>query len=78
MTLLPLLHAEEIEKTEKNRLRYFLDPVPTREISLIYHKSMLRLNFVNSLKDTIQSVIRGKLSLESKNTITSPKLELRK
>ncbi|MFV0237555.1 MAG: LysR substrate-binding domain-containing protein [Flavobacteriales bacterium] len=78
MTLLPLLHAEEIEKTEKNRLRYFFDPVPTREISLIFHKSMLRMNFVNSLKDTIQSIIRGKLSLESKNTVISPRIQLKK
>ncbi len=77
MTLLPLLQAEEIKKTEKNRLRYFLDPVPTREVSLIYHKSMLRMSFVNSLKDTIQSIIRGKLSLESKSTVISPKLQLR-
>ncbi len=78
MTLLPLLHAEEIEKTEKNRLKYFLEPVPSREISLVYHKSMLRMNFVNSLKDIIQSILRGKLSLESKNTIISPKIQLRK
>lgn len=78
MTLLPLLQAEEIGKTEKNRLRYFLEPVPTREVSLIFHKSMLRMNFVNSLKDTIQSIIRGKLSLESKSTVVSPKLQLRK
>lgn len=78
MTLLPLLQAEEIEKTEKNRLRYFLEPVPTREVSLIFHKSMLRMNFVNSLKETIQSIIRGKLSLESKNTVVSPKLQLKK
>ncbi|APD06143.1 hydrogen peroxide-inducible protein activator [Flavobacteriaceae bacterium UJ101] len=78
MTLLPLLQAEEIEKTEKSRLRYFLEPVPTREVSLIFHKSMLRMNFVNSLKDTVQSIIRGKLSLESKNTVVSPKLQLKK
>ena len=77
MTVLPLLYTEDFPENKKSRLRNFIEPVPTREISLVYHKSMLRVTFINSLKEVIQAVIRGKISLESTGNVISPKLEIK-
>src|SRR5690606_38004631 len=42
MTLLPYLHTLEMNENEKKQLRYFKEPSPAREISLIQHKNLLK------------------------------------
>lgn len=72
MTLLPAMHAEDLPKEYKKNVRYFKEPVPTREISLIYHTSNLRKSFQENLINSIQSVIRGKIFVDKVENISSP------
>ncbi len=59
MTLLPYLQTLDLSNKDTMYLRPFNSPVPAREISLIYHKSQLKIQLIESLKNVIDSVIRG-------------------
>lgn len=76
MTLLPALHAEDLPAEFRKNIRYFETPVPTRQISLVYHHSNLRKSFVENLSKTIQSVLRGKIFLDKNENVTSPLIRL--
>lgn len=67
MTLLPALEAEDLPKELQKNLRPFENPIPTREVSLVYHQSQLRDSFEEELVKTIQSILRGKIFLEQTN-----------
>ena len=77
MTILPLLQAEDLAEEDKLNIKSFQDPVPTREVSIIYHSSQLRLKFVEELQKLIQSLVRGIIYLESSQE-TLPHLKLNK
>ncbi|MGQ1928424.1 LysR family transcriptional regulator [Ornithobacterium rhinotracheale] len=78
MTVLPSMQAQDILlKKGKQNLKNFKQPSPTREISLVYHESQLRLNFAFQLKKTIQGLVRGKIYLEKGNR-TLPTLSMKK
>lgn len=77
MTILPALQAEELIAEDQKFIKQFHPPVPTREVSIIYHSTQLRLKFVEELQKLIQSVVRGKIYLESEHR-TLPKLMLKK
>lgn len=62
MTLLPYLHAAELNENQKQQLRYFKEPSPAREVSLVYHKSELKMQIINALYDVIAGVIRGTIA----------------
>ncbi|MFT5077981.1 MAG: LysR family hydrogen peroxide-inducible transcriptional activator [Planctomycetota bacterium] len=62
MTLLPYLHAAELNENQKIQLRYFEEPSPAREVSLVYHKSELKMQIINALYDVIAGVIRGTIA----------------
>ena len=64
MTLLPSLVAEDLSDDLRKNVKNFKAPVPTREVSLIYHQSQLRDSFEKELINTIQSILRGKIYLE--------------
>lgn len=64
MTLLPSLVADDLPDDLRKNIKYFENPVPTREVSLIYHQSQLRDSFEKELVNTIQSILRGKIFLE--------------
>lgn len=78
MTFLPALQAEDLPKNFQKNVRYFQDPVPTRQVSLVYHQSNMRKSFETSLIKTIQSVLRGKIFLDKSDNISSPILSLPK
>lgn len=65
MTLLPYLHTMELHDKEKNRLHYFEEPNPAREVSLIYHKSELKLHIIEALRDVISGVVRGAIAFQN-------------
>jgi len=71
MTLLPYLQTLDLSDDDKKHLRDFEKPVPAREVSLIYHKSQLKMQLIESLKTTIDSVIRGVIAF-SDVKIVSP------
>ncbi len=64
MTLLPALVAEDLPENLRKNVKDFNAPVPSREVSLIYHQSQLRDSFEKELVNTIQSILRGKIFLE--------------
>lgn len=59
MTLLPYLHTLDLNETDQKYLREFNAPAPAREVSLIYHKSQLKMQLIESLKSVIDSIVRG-------------------
>ena len=78
MTLLPSLVADDLPEAYNKNIKNFKSPVPTREVSLIYHQSQLRDSFEKELVNTIQSILRGKIYLEKDvkldaNLISLPK-----
>lgn len=70
MTLLPYLHTLDLSDTDKKHLREFENPSPAREVSLIYHKSQLKMQLVEALKNTIDGVIRGTISFSDVKIIS--------
>ncbi|MEN8764506.1 MAG: LysR substrate-binding domain-containing protein [Wenyingzhuangia sp.] len=76
MTLLPYLHTLDLEDEDKKLIREFQKPYPAREVSLIYHKSELKLQLIHALKEEISGVIRGLISF-SEVKIVSPIREVR-
>ncbi len=72
MTLLPYLQTLELSDQLQNNLKNFKDPKPAREVSLIYHKSELKLQIITALQDTINGVIKGAIAFQDVDII-SPK-----
>lgn len=70
MTLLPYLHTLDLNEIDKSNLREFTNPPPAREVSLIYHKSQLKMQLIEALKKTIDGVIRGAISFSDVKIIS--------
>ncbi|PTM08187.1 MAG: DNA-binding transcriptional regulator OxyR [Bacteroidetes bacterium] len=70
MTLLPYLHTLDIKENEKPNLHHFNDPVPAREVSIIYHKSELKMQIIEALHDVISGIIRGAIAFQNVNIIS--------
>lgn len=73
MTLLPYLHTLDIDSTRSKNLRYFKDPSPAREVSLIYSKSELKMQIINALYDIISGVIRGAIAFQDVKIVSPTK-----
>lgn len=73
MTLLPYLHTLDIKEKEKNCLRFFNDPNPAREVSLIYHKNELKIHIIDALQDVISGIIRGAIAFQNVEIISPVK-----
>lgn len=71
MTLLPYLNTLDLNENDKTYLREFVTPPPAREVSLIYHKSQLKMQLIEALKTTIDGVVRGAIAF-SDVEIVSP------
>ncbi|MGB1308852.1 MAG: hydrogen peroxide-inducible genes activator [Oceanihabitans sp.] len=70
MTLLPYLHTLDMHEHAKEKLRYFNAPSPAREVSLIYHKSELKMQIIEALQTVISSVIRGAIAFQNVEIIS--------
>ena len=70
MTLLPYLHTLDIKESEKKYLHYFKDPSPAREVSLIYHKSELKMHIIEAIQDVISGIIRGAIAFHDVKIIS--------
>lgn len=70
MTLLPYLHTLEINDKEKSNLHFFKEPSPAREVSLIYHKSELKMQIIEALQDVISGVVRGAIAFQNVKIIS--------
>jgi len=70
MTLLPYLHTLDLKDSEKKNLRMFRDPVPAREVSLIYNRSELKMQIIEALRATIASVVKGAIAFQNVKIIS--------
>jgi len=70
MTLLPYLHTLDLNENDQKYLKEFNLPVPAREVSLIYHKSQLKMQLIEALKSVIDSVVRGAIAFNDVKIIS--------
>ena len=66
-TILPHLAVEQLSAERKKLVREFHSPVPTREVSLVYGRRVLRKRMIDALEAEILSVLPAELrSLDRK------------
>ena len=70
MTLLPYLHTLDLGEKEQKRLKMFEEPIPAREVSLIYTKSELKMQIIEALRTTIAGVIKGAIAFQNVKIIS--------
>lgn len=70
MTLLPYLHTLDLPEKSKQNLRFFNEPNPAREVSLIYHKSELKMQIIEALQDVISGIVRGAIAFQNVEIIS--------
>lgn len=70
MTLLPYLHTLGLDEKRKAHLRFFEDPPPAREVSLIYHKKELKHQITEALQEVIAAVVRGAITFQDVKLIS--------
>ena len=70
MTLLPYLHTIDIKEKLSPNLKHFESPSPAREVSIIYHKSELKMQIIDALFNEISGIIRGAIAFQNVNIIS--------
>lgn len=73
MTLLPFLHTLDISEAQKKFLRFFKEPSPAREVSLLYNKSELKMQIINAMYDVISGIVRGAIRFQDVKIISPVK-----
>ncbi len=71
MTLIPYLTALDLTGDSRNHVKPIADPKPTREISIVYSRTQLKINLIEGLARIIESSIPEKL-LEKGKEVVSP------
>jgi LysR family transcriptional regulator, hydrogen peroxide-inducible genes activator len=67
MTILPELATLEFNEDQIERIRYFEDPEPVREISLVTSEHFVRMGVLQSLMDEILKLVPEKMRVQKKN-----------
>ena len=67
LTVLPELSTFEFAEEQQDRLRYFEEPEPVREISLVTNGHFVRLTLLQSLMDEILKMVPEKMRVQKKN-----------
>ena len=70
MTLLPYLHTLDVKEKLNPNLRHFKEPSPAREVSIIYHKSELKMQIIDALQNVISGIIRGAIAFQNVEIIS--------
>lgn len=70
MTLLPYLHTLDLREKDQQHLKMFEEPIPAREVSLIYHKSGLKMQLIDALQSTIAGVVKGAIAFQNVKIIS--------
>ncbi|WP_452602444.1 LysR substrate-binding domain-containing protein [Pontimicrobium sp. MEBiC06410] len=70
MTLLPYLHTLDVNDKTKANIRHFNSPSPAREVSIIYHKSELKMQIIEAMQDVISGIIRGAIAFQNVEIIS--------
>lgn len=67
LTVLPELATMEFTEDQMDRIRYFEDPEPVREISLVTNDHFVRLTLLQSLMDETLKLVPEKMRVQKKN-----------
>lgn len=67
LTVLPELATLEFTEDQMERIRYFEDPEPVREISLVTNDHFVRLTLLQSLMDEVLKLVPEKMRVQKKN-----------
>ena len=70
MTLLPYLHTVDFREKLNHNLRHFTEPSPAREVSIIYHKSELKMQIIDAMHNVISGIIRGAIAFQNVEIIS--------
>lgn len=70
MTLLPYLNTLDLDTRKASYLKHFQNPTPAREVSLIYHKSELKIQITEALRDVISAIVRGAITFQDVKIIS--------
>lgn len=70
MTLLPFLNTLDLKLTEQKNLRFFTNPPPAREVSLIYNKNELKIQIIEAIHRTISGITRGAIKFQDVEIIS--------
>ncbi len=70
MTLLPYLHTLDFREKLSPNLRHFTEPTPAREVSIIYHKSELKMQIIDAMYNEISGIIRGAIAFSNVKIIS--------
>lgn len=70
MTLLPYLHTLDFREKLSHNLRHFNEPSPAREVSIIYHKSELKMQIIDAIHNEISGIIRGAIAFQNVEIIS--------
>ncbi|MEM7085795.1 MAG: hydrogen peroxide-inducible genes activator [Bacteroidota bacterium] len=70
MTLLPYLHTLDISEEQNKHLRFFEEPSPAREVSIIYNRSELKMQIINAMYDVIAGIVRGAIRFQDVKIIS--------
>jgi LysR family transcriptional regulator, hydrogen peroxide-inducible genes activator len=67
LTVLPELATTEFNEDQMERIRYFEEPEPVREVGLITNGHFVRLTLLQSLMDEILKMVPEKMRVQKKN-----------
>lgn len=70
MTLLPYLHTLDLNAKAQDNLHYFEEPAPAREVSIIYHKSELKMQIIEAMQSVIAGIVRGAIKFQDVKIIS--------
>lgn len=70
MTLLPYLHTLDLNDNLQENLHHFNEPTPAREVSIIHHKSELKMQIIDALHNVISGIIRGAIAFQNVEIIS--------
>jgi LysR family hydrogen peroxide-inducible transcriptional activator len=67
LTILPELATFEFTEDQMERIRYFEDPEPVREVSIVTNDYFVRLSLLQTIIDEITEMIPEKMRVQKKN-----------
>jgi LysR family hydrogen peroxide-inducible transcriptional activator len=70
ITFLPYLHTLKLNEYQKEMLHNFKNPKPAREVSLVYHKSEVKIHIIDEIKKLLFRVTKQKLHFSDVNIIS--------
>jgi len=69
ITILPELATFDMTAFQRNHLRYFKQPSPVREVSIVTHRDFVKRKLIELLKKEILAAVPEKLRNNKKKTI---------